>query len=285
MNPNFDQLRLTPGETVELAKRDAADTSTWPAGKRKGEAALPGLRAELDRLQELFYADARHGLLVILQGMDTSGKDGVIRHVFEGVNPQGVRVSSFKQPTPEELSHDFLWRIHRDAPAKGEIVIFNRSHYEDVLIARVHHLVPHKVWAKRFDAINAFERELAEEANVVLKFFLHIDRDEQARRLQDRIDDATKRWKLTGADFYERTYWDQYQEAYEDVLERTNTPWAPWYLLPSNHKWFRNLAISSLLVNQLRSMKLRYPEPRIPFASLKDRLSEGRTGNLLRKRP
>ena len=269
MNPSFERLRLTPGETVELAKRDAADTSKWRAGKRKGEAALPALRAELDRLQELFYADARRGLLVILQGMDTSGKDGVIRHVFEGVNPQGVRVSSFKQPTPEELAHDFLWRIHRDAPAKGEIVIFNRSHYEDVLIARVHHMVPHKVWAKRFDAINAFERELAEEGDVVLKFFLHIDRDEQGRRLQARVVDPTKRWKLTAADFHERKYWDEYQAAYEDVLERTNTPWAPWYLLPSNHKWFRNLAISSILVDQLRTMKLRYPEPHVPLATLK----------------
>jgi PPK2 family polyphosphate:nucleotide phosphotransferase len=269
VNPNFDRLRLTPGESVELSKRDAADTSTWPAGKRKAEAALPRLRIELDRLQELFYADARRGLLVILQGMDTSGKDGVIRHVFEGVNPQGVRVSSFKQPTPEELSHDFLWRIHRDAPAKGEVVIFNRSHYEDVLIARVHHLVPHKVWSKRFDAINAFEHELAEEGNVVLKFFLHIDRDEQARRLLDRVNDPTKRWKLSAADFYERKYWDEYQSAYEDVLERTNTPWAPWYLLPSNHKWFRNLVISAILVGQFREMKLRYPEPRVPLSSLK----------------
>ena len=269
MIPTFERLRLTPGESVELAKRDASDTSTWPGGKRKGEATLPGLRAELDRLQELFYADARRGLLVILQGMDTSGKDGVIRHVFEGVNPQGVRVSSFKQPTPEEMAHDFLWRVHRDAPAKGEVAIFNRSHYEDVLIARVHRLVPHKVWSKRFDAINAFERELAEEGNMILKFFLHISKEEQARRLQARINDPTKRWKLSMADFHERKYWDEYQAAYEDVLERTNTPWAPWYLLPSDHKWFRNLAISSILVDQLRPLKLRYPEPRVAVGALK----------------
>jgi len=269
MNPNFDRMRLPIGVNVDLAHSDAKDTSVWTGGRRKAEALLPTWRSEIDRLQELFYADARRGLLVILQGMDTSGKDGIIRHVFEGVNPQGVRVSSFKQPTPEELAHDFLWRIHRDAPARGEIVIFNRSHYEDVLVARVHHLVPHKVWSKRFDAINAFEHELVDEGNSILKFFLHISREEQARRLQDRIDDPTKRWKLNVADFHERRYWDEYQTAYEDVLERTNTAWAPWYLLPSDHKWFRNLAISFILVEFLKGLKLRYPEPKISIASLK----------------
>jgi len=269
VNHSFDRLKLPVGVGVELARSDADDTSAWPAGKRKGEAAMPGLRVRLEALQELLYADAQHGLLVILQGMDTSGKDGVIRHVFEGVNPQGVRVSSFKQPTPEELAHDFLWRVHRDAPAKGEIEIFNRSHYEDVLITRVHQLVPHKVWSKRFDAINAFEHELVEEGNTILKFFLHISREEQGRRLEERVKDPTKRWKLSAADFHERRYWNQYQAAYEDVLERTNTPWAPWYLLPSDHKWFRNLAVSCLLVDHLSGLKLRYPEPKVPVASLK----------------
>ena len=268
MNPSFDRLQLPIGAGIDLAHCDAADTSSWPGGKRRAEAALPRLREELGRLQELFYADARHGLLVILQGMDTSGKDGAIRHVFQGVNPQGVRVSSFKQPTPEELAHDFLWRVHRDAPAKGEIVIFNRSHYEDVLVARVHHLVPHKVWAKRFDAINAFEHELADEGNTVLKFYLHISREEQARRLVDRIQDPTKRWKLNAADFHERRYWADYLKAYEDALKRTNTAWAPWYLLPADHKWLRNIAISSILVEQLRGMKLHYPEPKVPVDSL-----------------
>jgi PPK2 family polyphosphate:nucleotide phosphotransferase len=269
MTDSFGRLKLPPGEKPDLAKIDASDTSCWPGGKRKGEAALPPLREELDHLQELFYADARRGLLVILQGMDTSGKDGVIRHVFEGVNPQGVRVSSFKKPTPEESAHDFLWRIHRVAPSKGEIVIFNRSHYEDVLIARVHRLVPQKVWSKRFDAINGFERELVEEGVSVLKFFLHISRDEQLRRLRARIEDPTKRWKLNEADFQERLYWDQYQEAYEDVLHRTSTSWAPWYLLPSDHKWFRNLAVSTILLEELRAMKLRYPEPSVTTSALK----------------
>ena len=269
MSRSFSSLKLSPLQSIDLRQFPTDDTSIWSGGKRKGEAALPQLREELSRLQELFYADSRRGLLVILQGMDTSGKDGVIRHVFEGVNPQGVRVSSFKQPTPEELAHDFLWRIHRDAPAKGEIVIFNRSHYEDVLVARVHQLVPRPIWSKRFDAINAFERELTEEGNTILKFFLHISRAEQGRRLRDRIQDPTKRWKLSLADFHERKFWDQYQSAYRDVLERTNTPWAPWYLLPSDHKWFRNLAISAILVEELRGMKLRYPEPAVPVSAFK----------------
>jgi len=269
LTESFARLKLSPGESVDLHKFDPQDTSGWPNGKGKAEAALPKLREELDRLQELFYADARRGLLVILQGMDTSGKDGVIRHVFEGVNPQGVRVSSFKEPTPEELAHDFLWRVHRDAPARGEIVIFNRSHYEDVLVARVHRLVPQKVWSKRFDAINAFERELVEEGDSILKFFLHISREEQGRRLKDRMRDPTKRWKLSAADFHERLYWNKYQSAYEDVLGRTNTPWAPWYLLPADHKWFRNLAISSILVEHLGTMKLRYPVPEVSVSSLK----------------
>ena len=269
MTDTFDRLKIPAGEKPDLAKADAADTSGWPGGKRKGEAALPALREELDRLQELFYADARRGLLVILQGIDTSGKDGVIRHVFEGVNPQGVRVCSFKKPTPEESAHDFLWRIHRSAPAKGEIVIFNRSHYEDVLVTRVHQLVPQKVWSKRFDSINAFERELVEEGVSILKFFLHISREEQRRRLRDRIEDPTKRWKLTDADFQERMYWDEYQSAYEDMLHRTNTSWASWYILPSDRKWFRNLAVSTILVEQLRAMKLRFPRPTVAVSALK----------------
>jgi PPK2 family polyphosphate:nucleotide phosphotransferase len=263
MTETFGGLKVPLGEKLDLAHTDASDTSSWRGGRRKGEAALLRLREELDRLQELFYADARRGLLVILQGMDTSGKDGVIRHVFEGVNPQGVRVSSFKKPTPEEAAHDFLWRVHRSAPAKGEIVIFNRSQYEDVLVARVHRLVPQKVWTKRFDAINAFERELVGEGVSVLKFFLHISRGEQARRLRARIEDPTKRWKLSDADFQERRYWTEYQSAYEDMLHRTSTPWAPWYILPSDHKWFRNLAVSTILVEELRGMKLRYPEPSV----------------------
>lgn len=269
MNRGFDQLKLPPGDEVNLARISPGDLSLWPRGKHKAEARLVRLRNDLEHLQEMFFADGRFGLLVILQGMDTAGKDGVIRHVFEGVNPQGVRVNSFKQPTPEERAHDFLWRIHRDAPAKGEIVIFNRSHYEDVLISRVHNLVPRAVWSKRYDAINDFERELVEEGNVILKFFLHVSRKEQGRRLQDRIRDPTKHWKLTLADFHERRFWDQYMVAYKDALERTNTVAAPWYILPSDHKWYRNLAVSSILVQRLRELKLRYPGPPMPISAFK----------------
>jgi PPK2 family polyphosphate:nucleotide phosphotransferase len=265
----FDALRLAPGRAVHLGKRDPADTSSFPAGKRRAEATLPDRRAELDRLQELFYADGRRGLLVILQGMDTSGKDGTIRHVFEGVNPQGVRVWSFKVPTPEEIAHDFLWRIHRRTPPKGEITIFNRSHYEDVLVARVHGLVPRKVWSKRYAEINDFERELAQEGTTVLKFFLHIDRSEQAKRLGERLADPSKQWKLSSADARERSTWSEYATAYEEMLRRTTTSWAPWYVVPSNHKWFRNLAVSTVLVETLRAMDLRYPKPTVDLSTFR----------------
>ena len=265
----FTGLRVRPRARVDLAAIDAGDTSAWPPGKRKAGPALEALRSELERLQELFYADGRRGLLVILQGMDTCGKDGTIRHVFEGVNPQGVRVSSFKRPTPEESRHDFLWRVHLQAPAKGEIVIFNRSHYEDVLIARVHGLVPPAVWSRRFASINSFERELVDEGVSILKFYLHISREEQRRRLRDRIADRTKRWKLNAADFHERRFWDDYLLAYEETLRRTSTRWAPWYLVPSDHKWYRNLAVSTILVGELRGMKLRYPEPSVAIDSFK----------------
>ncbi|MGP8078435.1 MAG: polyphosphate kinase 2 family protein [Thermoplasmata archaeon] len=269
MSAGFDRLRIAPGRRLRLSGSDASATPRWTRGKRKGEAALPALRQELDRLQELLYADGRRGLLVVLQGMDTSGKDGVIRQVFEGVNPQGVQVSSFKRPTPEELRHDFLWRIHRRTPSRGEIMVFNRSHYEDVLVARVHRLVPRRTWSKRFDAINGFERELVDEGFSVLKFFLHISRDEQRRRLQDRLEDPTKQWKLNAADLEERRFWPEYQAAYEEVLRRTSTRWAPWYLVPSDHKWYRNLAIATLLVEALEGMHLRYPKPTLDVASLK----------------
>jgi PPK2 family polyphosphate:nucleotide phosphotransferase len=269
MTESFARLRVPVGRSFDLAKSNASDTSCWPNGKREAEEALRALRGQVDRLQELFYADGRRGLLVVLQGMDTSGKDGVIRHVFEGVNPQGVRVTSFKHPTSEESAHDFLWRIHKRVPLKGEIVIFNRSHYEDVLVARVHRLIPRKIWSTRFGAINAFERELVEEGTTILKFFLHISLAEQRRRLKERWEDPTKQWKLTASDFHERRYWAEYLTAYGDMLRRTNTRWAPWYLLPSNHKWFRNLAVSNILVEELRAMKLHYPKPSVDLSSVK----------------
>ena len=263
-------LQLRTGTHVNLADFDPADTSALALSKKKkAEAQAERLRPQLESLQELLYADGRFGLLVVLQGMDTSGKDGTIRHVFEGVNPQGVRVASFKVPTPLELRHDFLWRVHQATPAKGEIVIFNRSHYEDVLVARVHNLVPRTVWERRYSAINEFERELTEEGVPLLKFFLHISPEEQARRLRERRDDPSKRWKFSPADVKERRLWKEYTAAYREALEKTTTSWAPWTIVPSDHRWYRNVVVSTALVDALRGLGLRYPEPKVDLGRLK----------------
>ncbi len=264
---SFHRLRVRPGQRVRLSRIDAADTRPFHGGKSRAASLMPARLGELDRLQELFYADGRRGLLVVLQGMDTSGKDGAIRHVFEGVNPQGVRVSSFKVPTANELGHDFLWRIHQHTPLRGNIAIFNRSHYEDILAARVHRLAPKKVLEARYSEINDFERELTNEGVTILKFYLHIDRAEQGRRLRERLKDPTKQWKLSPSDARERGFWDQYMHAYEEVLRRTSTAWAPWYIVPSNHKWFRNVVISEILLETLRGMDLRYPAPKVDLAT------------------
>jgi PPK2 family polyphosphate:nucleotide phosphotransferase len=215
----------------------------------------------LEALQELLYAEQKHKVLVVLQAMDTGGKDGTIRHVFEGVNPQGVRVASFKVPTQEEMAHDYLWRVHKQTPGRGKIVIFNRSHYEDVLVVRVHELVPKKVWSKRYDQINAFERTLAEEGTTILKFFLHIDLEEQKQRLQARLDEPNKRWKFSKGDLKERKLWPMYMHAYEDVLSKTSTDWAPWYVIPANRKWYRNMVIATTLIETLEGLNMSYPQP------------------------
>lgn len=265
---SLKDLRIRPGARLDLARRDPADTSALKLTKKKAEKEIEALRAKLEALQELLYADGRFALLVVLQGMDTSGKDGTIRHVFDGVNPQGVRVASYKVPTPLELRHDYLWRIHQQTPAKGEIVIFNRSHYEDVLVTRVHRLVPTKVWQARYAQINAFERELSEEGVTILKFFLHISPAEQANRLRERRDDRTKRWKFSEADVRERQYWAKYIAAYREAIEKTSTPWAPWTVVPSDRKWYRNLVVSTTLVEALQHLGLRYPSPSIDLGRL-----------------
>jgi len=257
----MNRYQVKPRIKIELNQWDPNEKSEFEGGKGAGKEHLEQLNAQLMELQELLYAESKHKVLIVLQGMDTSGKDGVIQHVFKGVNPQGVRVASFKVPTPEELSHDYLWRIHKQTPAKGEIVIFNRSHYEDVLVVRVHKLVPESTWSKRFEQINNFERMCAEEGTIILKFFLHIDLDEQKQRLQARLDDPTKRWKFRSGDLNERKLWSNYQKAYEDVLSKTSTSWAPWYIIPSNHKWYRNLVIGTILIDTLKGLKMRYPEP------------------------
>ncbi len=254
----MDRYVVTEGKKFRLADWDPAAT-TGVEGKKAGRALVAGLTSQLGELQETFYADGRHKLLVVLQGMDTSGKGGAIRKAFEGLDPTGVHVASFKAPTEEELAHDFLWRVHAHAPGSGRITIFDRSHYEDVLIARVRGLVPEQQWRARYDHIRAFERMLADEGTVVRKFFLHISEAEQARRLQARLDDPDKHWKFRLSDLAERKRWDEYQEAYEEAIRRTATDDAPWIVVPADHKWHRDLVICHTMVETLKGLDLRYP--------------------------
>ena len=255
-----DRWRVAPGHEITLDRFDPASTSGAPGDRARTEGELPIVQSRLQELQDRLWAEGRRALLVILQGLDASGKDGTIKHVFSGVNPQGARVVSFKEPTNEELAHDFLWRVHRQVPRAGEIGIFNRSHYEDVLVARVDHLVDSAVWHDRYELINDFERLLSHDGTTVVKFFLHISYEEQGRRLQDRLDRPDKRWKLTRSDFTERGHWDRYQQAYADALTKTSTAVAPWYVIPSDHKWFRNWAVSRTLVAVLEAMDPHYPQ-------------------------
>lgn len=252
---------VPPDTRIDLSDHDAAGHPLCPEGKEVGRERSKGLQERLEALQELLYAEGRRRVLVVLQGMDTAGKDGVIRHVFEGVNPQGVRVASFKRPTPEELAHDYLWRVHRHVPGNGEITIFNRSHYEDVLVVRVHGLVPEAVWSRRYEQINAFEHMLAEEGTTILKYFLHISPAEQAERLRARRDDPAKQWKFSLGDLAERRHWEAYRAAYEAVLSETSTPWAPWHIVPSDRKWYRNLVIGESLVATLEGFGMAHPAP------------------------
>jgi len=255
------QYLVKPGDKIKLSDWDPNDRGDFKGGKEEGRKEVEKLNHRLEELQEMLYAEHKHKILVVLQAMDTGGKDGAIRHVFEGVNPQGTRVANFKEPTLEELDHDFLWRVHKQVPAKGELVIFNRSQYEEVLIVRVHNLVPKNVWEKRYDQINAFEQMLAETGTTILKFYLHIDKDEQKKRLQARLGDPTKHWKFRRGDLDERKLWHEYMEAYEDVLNKTSTDFAPWYIVPANHKWYRDWVISSILVETLNDLNMKFPEP------------------------
>jgi PPK2 family polyphosphate:nucleotide phosphotransferase len=256
----MERYRVKPQMKVELASWDPDDKGSF-ADKTEAKEQTKILRNRLEDLQELLYAEHKHKLLVVLQAMDTGGKDGVIRHVFDGVNPQGVKVTSFKVPTPEELSHDFLWRVHTYTPGRGEIAIFNRSHYEDVLVVRVHELAPKEVWSRRYDHIHGFEQMLADEGTTILKFYLHISKDEQKKRLQERLLMPNKRWKFSKRDVEERQYWDEYIQAYEDALSKTSREWAPWYIVPSNRKWYRNWVISKVIVDTLEGLKMEYLQP------------------------
>ena len=252
------QYRVEPGKTVRLRDYDPDDTGEL-RGKAEAEQILEQHAEQLDHLQTLLYAGARHSLLIVLQGMDASGKDGTIKHVMRGVNPQGCSVTSFKEPSHNELEHDFLWRVHQAVPPRGRIAIFNRSHYEDVLVARVHNLVPKKVWSDRYHQINAFEKILAQNDVHILKFLLHISKAEQQQRLKARQDDPHKYWKSSKADFTERRYWSQYQQAYEAALAKCSTENAPWFLIPANQKWFRNVCIASIIIQELQSLGMKFP--------------------------
>jgi PPK2 family polyphosphate:nucleotide phosphotransferase len=249
---------IQPHSKVKLAKHSTNDHDGF-RDKDAANATEQKHREQLDALQEVFYASEANALLIVLQGMDTAGKDGTIRHIFSGINPQGCDVSSFKVPTPLEQRHDFLWRCQKRLPARGMIGIFNRSHYEDVLSPRVHGLIDGKTVRSRFDDINAWENSLANNGTIILKFFLHISQEEQTERLQSRIDTPDKHWKLSPADFAERQYWDKYTEAYEDILHHTSHKHAPWFVIPSDHKWYRNAAISAILVQAMSQIKMKYP--------------------------
>lgn len=251
---------VAPGKKLKLSDLPTDDTGPF---KDKHDARRPTEEnlKKLDKLQEVLYAQAKHALLIVFQAMDGGGKDGAIEHVFSGVNPQGCTVASFKVPTPLESGHDFLWRIHEAAPAKGMIGIFNRSHYESVLVERVKDITPQKIWSKRYDHINNFERMLADEGTTIIKFFLHISWDEQKRRMEKRLADPTKNWKFSAADLKERKRWDDYMEAYQDALRKCSTEYAPWYVVPADHKWFRNWVISDTIIRTLESLDLQFPPP------------------------
>jgi PPK2 family polyphosphate:nucleotide phosphotransferase len=259
---------VEPGTKVRLSKVDPSYT-----GKHEThEKAVAEIQANIERLgklQYLLYADGSQSLLVVLQALDAAGKDGVIRNVFTGMNPQGTSVFGFKQPSREEAAHDFLWRAHMRAPGKGEVVVFNRSYFEDVLVVRVHKLVPHSVWSKRFELINDFETMLSRNGTTILKFFLHISPEEQLLRFKQRLDDPSRRWKISESDYSERELWPQYIEAYEDAMALTSTKRAPWYVIPANHKWFRNLAVSQIIADTMDGMGLQLPPTRVDIADIR----------------
>lgn len=268
MTDLVEYLRVAPGAGVSLGECDPGYTGGF-SGKKEARAELKRLTKRLSELQYLLYAEDRRSLLIVLQGMDAAGKDGTIRRVMRGLNPQGTHVTPFKKPSALELEHDYLWRIHQAVPRRGDIGIFNRSHYEDVLVVRVHDMVPRRVWAGRYDQINAFERMLAKNAVVILKFFLHISKDEQKRRFEDRLAQPERHWKISLSDFKERPHWDEYQKAYEDALSRCSTEWGPWFVVPANRKWFRDVAVATAIVETLERLDMRFPEPKVDVSEIR----------------
>jgi len=251
---------VVPGTQVKLADYDP-DYTGGMESKQDGEEQVEKNIERMHDLQDVMWAEGKHALLIILQAMDAAGKDGTIEKVMRGINPQGCQVTGFKVPTPEELAHDYLWRVHKVVPRKGYIGIFNRSQYEDVLVVRVHNLVPEAVWQKRYDQINHFEKLLADSGTTILKLFLHISREEQKKRFEARLRDPGKNWKFSMGDVKEREYWDDYLRAYEEALTRCSTPWAPWFIVPADHKWYRNLVVSQAIVEAMEKLDMRYPPP------------------------
>ncbi len=266
--PLIDAYRVAGRKKVSLAKIDPDDTAGFKDKKQARKAMAENLR-KMAESQYLLFAENKRSVLVVLQGMDSAGKDGTVRHVMGPLNPASCKVTSFKTPSEEDLAHDYLWRIHRHVPRKGEIGIFNRSHYEDVLIVRVHNMVANNIWQKRYRQINDFERMLSENGVHILKFFLHIGKDEQYKRLMARIDHPKKQWKVNPADFEQRKFWDDYQTAYEEAIARCSTAEAPWFVIPANKKWFRNLAVSQILADCLTNLKMKYPRTQFDLAKIK----------------
>jgi PPK2 family polyphosphate:nucleotide phosphotransferase len=275
------QFRVKPGEKLRLNKLDPAYKGKHESEAEAKEEAEHFLK-KLARQQDVLYAEHKHSVLIVLQAMDAGGKDGTIKHVFSGVNPQGVGVASFKQPTAVELAHDFLWRVHAQTPRAGEIVIFNRSHYEDVLVTRVHKLIDKATCARRYEHICDFEALLAESGATILKFFLHISREEQLARFAQRLDDPARNWKISDSDYSERQFWDDYVDAFEDAMRATSTAEAPWYVIPSNHKWFRNLAVSQIIADAMADLGLAFPAPSVNLADIRRKyhaaVEEGKDG-------
>jgi PPK2 family polyphosphate:nucleotide phosphotransferase len=260
-------FRIASGDHIRLADFNPSYKGKYE--KNETLKKVEELRQKMNDLQQRLFAERKRSLLIVLQALDAGGKDGVIKHVIGSMNPDGCHVANFKEPTQQELAHDFLWRIEAQTPAKGEIAIFNRSQYEDVLIVRVHNLVPKSVWSQRYEQINNFERRLVQNGTHILKFFLHIGKEEQLERFDERLDDPAKRWKISEADYAEREYWDDYLRAYEDAFERCNTDDAPWFVIPADHKWFRDLAVSEIIVSTMEGMNYQVPQPTVDLQEIR----------------
>lgn len=257
----LSEFLINPGTKINLKKISTDYNGNLQKEQSKDD--LDELHLKMSKLQYKLHAEKKQALLIILQAMDAGGKDGTIRDVMNGFNPQGCKVTSFRAPHEEEIDHDFLWRVHKKIPAKGEIGIFNRSHYGDVLVVRIHNLVPKEIWSKRYDHINYFEKMLSDEGVKILKFYLHISKKEQQKRLEQRIANPTKHWKIDEADFAERKFWDKYMDAYENVLEKCSTHWAPWYVIPSDKKWYRNLIVAKIITKTMEEMKLQFSKSKM----------------------